>query len=128
VLALLTGFFLTVAVVNVQTPTSVDASAYSDTDFTVGTTAASSIVLITIDNDSTDEEADLQEGTTTGEMVLFIVVAGADNTDDSFIIDADTDTTCLNCTSVELNDVGETAAFYWTGDDWLLTGTQTVAD
>ncbi len=119
---------MTVAGINIQTPDALDASAYSDTDVTVGSTVTSSLVAVTIDNDSTDEEADLQDGTTAGEIVIFVVVAGADSTDDSFIIDVATDSTCLNCTSVELNDVGESANFIWMGSAWWYSGGQTVAD
>jgi len=115
--------------INSQGGQDLAASAYADEDITIGSNVTSSYVRVTIDDDSTDETIDLQDGTKDGQMVIFIVVAGADNTDDSFIIEAD-DTTFGNTTDVELNDVGETASFIWdaTNSKWWLTGNFTIAD
>jgi len=96
-----------------------------DDSETIGTDLTSSVVLVTGDNDSSDETVDLQDGTVAGQMITFITVALVDDTDDAFILDVETDSTCTGCPTsgiFTLETVGSSVTLYWTGSFWHYCG------
>jgi len=91
----------------------------------IGDDIESSVVLVTAVDDNGDESIDLQDGTETGIMVTFIVIANVDVTDDAFIIDAETDSTCTGCPDAgifTLETEGSSVTLYWTGSFWHYCG------
>jgi len=106
---------------------SPQSATYSGTDEnqTIGTDITSSVVLVTAVDDNDDESIDLQDGTVAGQIVTFIVVANVDDTDDAFIIDAETDSTCTGCPDsgiFTLETEGSSVTLYWTGSFWHYCG------
>jgi len=88
-----------------------------DDDETVGVDLLSSIIFITGDNDSDNDSIDLQDGTVDGQMITFIAAANVD-ADDTFTIDAETDSTCTGCPNsgiLVLDTVGDSVSIVWSG-------------
>jgi hypothetical protein len=109
-----------------NTPQSITYNADDDSE-TVGSDITSSVVLITTDNDSTDETIDIQDGTVSGQMVTFICVSGCDGTDDGVDIDVETDSTCTGCDSsgiYALGTNGDSCTIVWDGTNsaWYEVG------
>lgn len=99
------------------TPQTYDASDAADTDITVGTEITSSIVFVTGDNDSDNDEVDLQNGNVDGQMIIFIAGTNID-ADDTITIDTTTDSTCTGCTSVVLDEPGDSFQCNWVSSSW----------
>jgi len=93
---------------------------------TLGAEITSSTVLITTDNDDTDEEVDLQDGGINGQQVTFICVSGCDAAGaDSVFIDAEEDSTCTGCPDAgvfELGTTGDSVTLVWSGSAWFFVG------
>lgn len=109
-----------------NTPQAKTYNADDDSE-TVGSDITSSVVLITTDNDSTDETVDIQDGTVSGQMVTFICVSGCDGTDDGVDIDVETDSTCTGCDSsgiYALGTNGDSVTIVWDGTNsaWYEVG------
>jgi hypothetical protein len=108
----------------IVTPQSKTYTTDDDSE-TIGTDITSSVLLVTGDNDSTDETVDLQDGTIAGQFLTVIAVALVDNTDDAFILDVETDSTCSGCPDsgiFTLETVGSSVTLYWTGTAWIYIG------
>jgi hypothetical protein len=92
---------------------------------TIGTDITSSVLLVTGDNDSADETVHLQDGTIAGQILTVIAVALVDDTDDAFIFDVETDSTCSGCPTsgiFTLETIGSSVTIYWTGSAWIYIG------
>lgn len=87
-------------------PQSYDASDQDDTDFTMGTTGTSSIILMSGDDDGDNDSIDLQNPTRAGQIVRFYASANID-ANDTITVDTTTDSTCTGCTAVVLDEVGD---------------------
>jgi hypothetical protein len=114
----------------IVTPQSITYDTSSDEDQAIGTDITSSVVLVTGDNDGTDEEIDLQDGTVAGQILTFITVDLVDDADDAFIVDVATDSTCSGCPdsgSFTLETIGSKLTLYWTGSAWIFVGQTTGA-
>ena len=108
----------------IVTPQSKTYESDDDSE-AIGTDITSSVLLVTGDNDSTDETVDLQDGTIAGQILTVIAVALVDNTDDAFILDVETDSTCSGCPTsgiFTLETVGSSVTLYWTGSAWIYIG------
>jgi hypothetical protein len=109
-----------------NTPQAITYNADDDSE-TVGSDITSSVVLITTDNDATDETIDIQDGTVSGQMVTFICVSGCDGTDDGVNVDVETDSTCTGCDSsgiYALGTNGDSCTIVWDGTNsaWYEVG------
>lgn len=79
----------------------------------------STVVLLDGDDDADNDAIDLQNGTTAGQIVIFIAAVEIDASDTCTI--AMTDTTCTNCPAIVFDAVGESATLVWTGTTWVVT-------
>ena len=110
------------------TPQSITYDDDDDNDETIATDLTSSVILVTGDNDSDNDSIDLQDGTVAGQILTFIAVALVDD-DDTFTIDAETDSTCTGCPDAGIfafDDVGDKVTLYWTGAFWSYQGSYEV--
>ena len=83
-----------------------------------------SLLLITGDNDTDNDAVDLQNGTITGQTLTIVALALID-ADDTVTIAA-TDTTCTNCPTLLLDELGDSWSLMWTGTAWVTTGNYEV--
>lgn len=79
----------------------------------------STVVLLDGDDDADNDAVDLQNGTTAGQIVIFIAAVEIDASDTCTINMADT--TCTNCPAIVFDAVGESATLVWTGATWAVT-------
>lgn len=100
-----------------------DSALSVTTEANITDPLASSVLLITGDNDSDNDAIDLQNGETAGQLIYIIAEAAVD-TDDTITINM-ADTTCTNCPAIVFNKVGENATLVWTGTTWATVGLQT---
>ena len=103
-----------------KTPQTYDATDAANTDVTVGSTFTRSVVIITGDNDSDNDEIDLQDGTIAGQTITFIAGSGID-ADDTITIDTTSDSTCTGCVTTVLDAGGDTRTLLWDGTSWRTT-------
>jgi len=99
-----------------------------DDDETIQTDLTSSMILVTGDNDGDNDSIDLQDGTTAGELITFLMVALVD-ADDTFTIDAETDSTCTGCPDSGIftyDDPGDKLTLLWSGSAWFYMGSYEV--
>jgi len=87
-------------------------------------TLTAPLLVITGDNDSDNDAIDLQDGTTTGQT-LYIVALALIDADDTVTIGI-TDTTCTNCPTLLLDELGDSWTLMWTGTAWVTTGNYEV--
>ena len=110
------------------TPQSITYDDDDDLDQTIVTHLTSSIILVTGDNDTDGDSIDLQDGSVAGQLLTFIGVALID-ADDTFIIDAETDSTCTGCPDAGIftfDDPGDRVTLYWSGAAWFYQGSYAV--
>jgi len=110
------------------TPQSITYDDDTNTDQTIGTDLLSSVILVTGDNDSNNDSVDLQDGVVAGQTIKFVGVALID-ADDTFEIDAETDSTCTGCPGAGIftfDDPGDSVSLYWGGAAWFYLNSYEV--
>jgi hypothetical protein len=88
------------------------------TEANITTPLTSSIILLDGDNDADNDTIDLQDGTTAGQIAVFIAAVEID-ADDTCTINYG-DTTCTNCPATAFDKVGESVTLIWTGSTWVV--------
>jgi len=88
------------------------------TEANITSPLTSSIILLDGDNDADNDTIDLQNGTTAGQIAVFIAAVDIDS-DDTCTINYG-DTTCTNCPATSFNKVGESVMLVWTGTTWVV--------
>lgn len=83
-----------------------------------------SVVLLDGDNDGENDTIDLQDGTTTGQILYLIAAVDIDVNDTCTINYGDT--TCTNCPATVFDKVGENAHLIWTGSTWVVISLQSA--
>lgn len=99
-----------------------DSALSVTTEANITDPLASSVLLITGDDDTDNDAIDLQNGETAGQVIYIIAEAAVDVNDTITINMADT--TCTNCPAIVFDKVGENATLIWTGTTWAVTGLQ----
>ena len=84
-------------------------------------TAWYSTIMLTGDDDSSNETLQLQDGSFQGQIVTISAISGIDANDNA-VIDVSTDTTCVNHpTDITLDSVGDSVSLVWGGSAWVYT-------
>ncbi len=87
-------------------------------------TLTASILSLTGDDDTDNDAIDLQDGTTAGQVLTIVGTALIDS-DDTITV-AMTDTTCTGCTTVLIDEIGDSWSLVWTGSTWVVTANHEV--
>lgn len=82
------------------------------------------LLLITGDNDSDNDNIDPQDGSYVGQSLTIVGVALIDNNDTITV--AMTDTTCTGCLTVLMDEIGDTWGLVWTGSTWATVSNSEV--